>query len=93
MAPTPAYSWKRLEGAIEEIRHSRVCWTSATLAYISSAGLRVILQTAKALRTQEAQFALCSAKGPIREVFEISGIDQIVSIHDSEAAALASFGS
>ena len=79
-----------LEGAIED-SDTAVLLDLSGLAYISSAGLRVILQTAKALRTQEAQFALCSAKGPIREVFEISGIDQIISIHDSEAAALASF--
>ena len=79
-----------LENAIEET-DTAVLLDLSDLAYISSAGLRVILQTAKALRAQNAQFALCSAKGPIREVFEISGIDQIVSIHDSEDAAIASF--
>ncbi len=79
-----------LEGAIEDT-DTAVLLDLSKLSYISSAGLRVILQTAKALRAQEAQFALCSVKGPIREVFEISGIDQIVSIYDSEAAAVALF--
>ncbi len=61
------------------------------LSYISSAGLRVILLTAKNLRSQNAKFAVCSLSGPIREVFEISGFDKIISIHASEAEAMASF--
>jgi anti-anti-sigma factor len=61
------------------------------LSYISSAGLRVILLTAKNLRTQNAKFAVCSLSAPIREVFEISGFDKIISIHATQADALASF--
>ena len=47
----------------------------AELTYISSAGLRVILQTARTLQRQNARFALCSLSGTVREVFEISGFD------------------
>ena len=61
------------------------------LSYISSAGLRVILLTAKNLRSQNAKFAVCSLSAPIREVFEISGFDKIISIHNTQAEALASF--
>jgi anti-anti-sigma factor len=61
------------------------------LSYISSAGLRVILLTAKTLRNQNAKFAVCSLSQPIREVFEISGFDQIISIHASQAEALTAF--
>ena len=59
------------------------------LSYISSAGLRVILLAAKSLRNQKAKFAVCSLSAPIQEVFEISGFDKIISIHDSQAEALA----
>ena len=58
------------------------------LSYISSAGLRVILLTAKSSRNQKAKFAVCSLSEPIREVFEISGFDKIMSIHTSQAEAL-----
>ena len=61
------------------------------LSYISSAGLRAVLLTAKNLRTQDAKFALCSLSAHIREVFEISGFDKIIAIHPSRAEALASF--
>ena len=59
------------------------------LTYISSAGLRVILQTAKTLQRQNSSFALCTLSGTVREVFEISGFDQVISIHNSQADALA----
>jgi len=61
----------------------------ADLSYISSAGLRVILITAKALKRQEAELAVCSLSDPIREVFEISGFDQIIPVRDSQADAIA----
>ncbi len=59
------------------------------LSYISSSGLRVLLLVAKTLRQRSAHLALCSLAGPIREVFEISGFDKIIPIHDSRAGALA----
>ena len=63
------------------------------LSYISSAGLRVILLIAKTLRKRDAEFLLCSLSDPIREVFEISGFDKIIPVHDSREKAIASLGS
>lgn len=59
------------------------------LSYISSAGLRVILITAKALGRQNAKLAVCSLSDPIREVFEISGFDQIIPVRNTQAEAIA----
>lgn len=59
------------------------------VSYISSAGLRVILLTAKALLKKDAKFAVCSLSAPICEVFEISGFDKIISVHASQAEAVA----
>ena len=58
------------------------------LSYISSAGLRAILLIAKTLSQRGSKFALCSLSEPIREVFEISGFDKIVSIHDTRSEAV-----
>ncbi|MDE0174382.1 MAG: STAS domain-containing protein [Defluviicoccus sp.] len=63
------------------------------LSFISSAGLRAVLLTAKALRGRNAGFALCAMSDPVREVFRISGFDSIVAIHPTRADALASFDS
>lgn len=58
------------------------------ISYISSAGLRVILLTAKSLLKKNAKFAVCSLSAQIREVFEISGFDKIISVHASQAEAI-----
>ena len=60
------------------------------LVYISSAGLRAILLTAKSLQNRDAKLLLCSLSDRIREVFEISGFDKILPIHATKADALAS---
>ena len=61
------------------------------ITYISSAGLRVILLTAKSLRRQNASLTVCSLSDPIREVFEISGFDKMIPIRDSKLDAVAAF--
>lgn len=62
------------------------------LSYISSAGLRVILLVTKSLRDRNARFAVCNLSESIREVFSISGFDQIIPVHADQSAAIASFG-
>ena len=64
----------------------------AGLSYISSAGLRAVLLIAKMLSQRSAKFGICSLTDPIREVFEISGFDKIVSIYDTREAAVAAVG-
>ena len=59
------------------------------VAYISSAGMRVILLTAKSLQKSGIKLALCSMGDSIREVFKISGFDKIIEIHESQAEALS----
>ena len=59
------------------------------VAYISSAGMRVILLTAKSLQKSRIKLALCSMDDSIREVFKISGFDKIIEIHESQAEALS----
>ena len=61
------------------------------LGYINSAGLRVVIMTAKELGRRGMKFALCAMPETVREVFRISGFDTLVAIHPTEAAALAAF--
>lgn len=60
------------------------------IGYISSAGLRAILLLAKTMRTRETDFVLCSLEGAVKQVFQISGFDKFVPLHDSLATALES---
>ncbi len=58
------------------------------LEYISSAGLRSILATAKKLKEKEGKIFFVGLKGSVEEVFKISGFHSIFKIFDSEEAAL-----
>ncbi len=58
------------------------------LEYISSAGLRSILATAKQLKTREGRMVFAGLQGSARDVFKISGFGSIFQIFDTEAEAL-----
>lgn len=61
------------------------------LDYISSAGLRVLLATAKKLRSGGGNLRLCNLNETVAEVFEISGFSTIFSVFTTESEALEGF--
>lgn len=61
------------------------------LDYISSAGLYILLATAKQLQLSGGELRVCSLSGLVQEVFDISGFDSIVSVSKNEAEALKGF--
>ena len=77
-----------LEAAVVETDRT-VILDLQRLVYISSAGLRVILLTAKSLQRQQANFAVCSLSESVREIFEISGFDKIIPVHNNVSDAIS----
>jgi anti-sigma B factor antagonist len=61
------------------------------LDYISSAGLRVLLVTAKRLGASGGSLRICGLNETVSEVFEISGFGVILSVFGNEAEALEGF--
>ncbi len=61
----------------------------SNLDYISSAGLRVMLNLSKAAARYSRKFSVCQAQDHIREVFEISGFDSFIPLCDSLDDVLA----
>lgn len=61
------------------------------LDYISSAGLRVIIKTAKNLKQSEGMIVLCSMQDYVKEVFEIAGFDAYLPIVSTMDDALNQF--
>jgi len=53
------------------------------LDYISSAGLRVLLLSAKKARAGHGKFCIVSLSQTVMDVFEISGFSAIFEIADS----------
>lgn len=58
------------------------------LDYISSAGLRSILATAKKMKGMNGTLSLANLKEVVKEVFDISGFSAIIPIYDSVETAL-----
>lgn len=60
----------------------------AQLGYISSAGLRVCLIIAKKFNPAGKAFGICNLSESIREIVTVSGFHGIMSIYDSQSAAI-----
>lgn len=58
------------------------------LSYISSAGLRLLLATAKRLQGSGGDLRVCSLNEMATEVFELSGFTAIINVFASEQEAL-----
>lgn len=69
----------RLRGAVE--KNPKVAADFSALAYISSAGIRAVLQAARAAQEGKVEFAVCAPSAPVRKVFDMSGLDHILTIH------------
>lgn len=61
------------------------------VAFISSAGLRSILVTAKLLQNSDGQMRICGANGSVKNVLETSGFTSLVNLYSDESEALAAF--
>jgi anti-anti-sigma factor len=77
-----------LESKLEANHEAHLILDLAKLEYISSAGLRVILAAAKRQRNNKGDLYVAGLMAGVLKVFEISGFDTILSIVDSEEAAL-----
>ena len=70
-----------LQGLIQD--NAKIIISFAKLNYISSAGLRILLVTAKSLKAKNGTLVLCDMKKKILEVFQVSGFDKILKIESS----------
>ena len=61
------------------------------LDYISSAGLRILLATAKKLKASQGDLKICGLNETVQEVFDISGFATILSVTKTEEEALGAF--
>jgi len=68
-----------LKSAVEG--NDRVVADFKGVNYISSAGLRSVLQAARAAQTRGTEFAVCGLTEFVRKVFDTSGLNQLLHIH------------
>ena len=82
-------------GDLEVVLPERVAANSATVmdlgdvAYVSSAGLRVLLKGAKIAKSTGNTLVLCGLDPSVQEVFDISGFSSIFAIEPDVEKAIA----
>lgn len=62
------------------------------VSYVSSAGLRVLLLAVRKVKAGKGKVALCAIQPQVKEVFDISGLSAVFSIHPAREAAVQSVG-
>ena len=68
-----------LRAALES--HPKVAADLGNLEYISSAGLRAVIQAARAAQAKNIEFAVCALSASVKKVFDMSGMHHILKIH------------
>lgn len=68
--------------------YQRIVVNLKDLQYISSAGLGVFMSYIQDLEQNNAKMILCEAKEKVLQVFQILGLDQVLSIVASEDDAI-----
>ena len=86
---TSAQRFERILDAVAEACKTGMVLDLEKLTFISSAALRVLLMLTKALTRRGGTLTVCSVPDSLRTVFQVSGFDQIIPVHDSQAEALA----
>jgi len=64
-----------------------LCDFSST-AYISSAGLRVLLSVTKTLARTRGRIVICSLRPNVIQVFTVAGINQIIPVYPTREVAI-----
>lgn len=67
-----------LRSAVEG--NAKVAADFSALSYISSAGLRSVVQAARVAQSRGTEFTICRIGGMVQKVFEISGLDKLLKI-------------
>ena len=82
------------QGALEKLNalidegNTRLLVSLRKVGFVSSAGLRILLATAKRLTGADSSLKISDLNETVHEVFEISGFITILSVYKTEEEAL-----
>jgi anti-sigma B factor antagonist len=61
------------------------------LSYIDSAGIGVLINTAKMIRLKKGDIVLANVTDDIRDIFKVINLENFIKIYNSEVEAINSF--
>jgi anti-anti-sigma factor len=77
----------RLQALIDAGEH-RLVVEAAGLTYVSSSGLRLLLEISKRLDRHAGRLVLCAAPESVRRVLEIAGLTSLLRLFDTSKEAI-----
>jgi anti-sigma B factor antagonist len=78
--------WTELEPLTRE-EHVHILVDMAETRYISSDGLRVLMRASKGTKNNGGKLVLCCLTARIGEIISMAGLDHVLDIYPSRAAA------
>lgn len=85
-----AYTATDLERALASLSslpHARLAVDLTGVTFLSSSGLRVLLNASNAEKSRGVELRLFGLQAPVRKVFQLSGFDQVLSVVASREEA------
>ena len=79
-------------GRVIAVGAKKVLLDLEELEYVSSAGLRVLLQAAKKIGVAGGRLLLCEPQRSVKQVLDIAGFSSMMAVFDTEAEALEQEG-
>jgi anti-anti-sigma factor len=61
----------------------------SAVEFMASMGLRAVVLCAKSVQSKRGKIVLLAPRPEVLEVIQTSGIDELIPVYDSEAAAIA----
>jgi anti-anti-sigma factor len=81
---------KKLRALVQDHR-TRLALDLEGVTYIASAGFRALQSILLAARANGGELRIASVRPEVKEVFELTGFDQVLKLYDSLADAIGSF--
>jgi anti-sigma B factor antagonist len=82
---------EQLFSLVDEASRRKILLNFSNVEYLSSAALAKLITLNKKLQQVQGRLVLCGIIPEIREVFEITRLNKLFTIHDEEQSALQAF--
>lgn len=81
----------QLQQAIDEQTYNRLVVDLKQVDYMSSAGIKVLVQATQKMRQQGGDFRIANARAHVKYVLHLAGIHTIIKMYTNVVSATASF--
>ncbi len=75
-------------GSVLEGSSKKLVFDLGKLSYISSAGLRIFLFSAKKMKSKNGKVGLCSPSQNVKRILDLASLANVLQIYDNKEAAL-----